>query len=215
MFTAEAIKAEFGITPYVLYPPISDNIFNYNGKESNEQRDNNVITVARISQGKNLEIIPHLARLTSKEIRFTIAGLLDSEKVLNSLLRLIKKLKVSGRVKILTNVKRHRLREILLSSRVYLHPTIDEHFGISIIEAMRSGCIPVVHDSGAPREFVAQNLRYRTIEEAAIKVEKALNDWSPEKAREVSKLTLRFSKKNFSKQFMEIFALHFGKGVQK
>jgi glycosyltransferase involved in cell wall biosynthesis len=34
------------------------------------------------------------------------------------------------------------------------HPQKQEHFGISIIEAMSAGAVPIVYDGGGPREFV-------------------------------------------------------------
>jgi glycosyltransferase involved in cell wall biosynthesis len=208
-FTAEAVKSEFGVNPFVLYPPVSDSMLNHSKTDFDRQRENTVATVARLSKDKNLESISYIANLTSKEISFAIVGLLDSREVLNSLLKFIKKLGVSERVKILVNVKRNHLREILLNSKVYLHTRVNEHFGISIVEGMSSGCIPVVHDSGGPREFVPQDLRYNTIEEAAEKVEKAIDDWSPNQARKFSKIASTFSEKNFSKQFIEVFNSHF------
>jgi len=208
-FTAEAVKAEFCVNPHILYPPVPSDMLNYNETDFNEQRDNNVTTIARISNEKNLNIIPYIAKLTRKEVSFTIAGLLNSKETLNSMLRLIKELKVSEKVKILTNVKRDNLREILSNSKVYLHPTVNEHFGISIVEAMSSGCLPVVHDSGGPKEFVTQDLRYKSIEEAAEKVEKAVDGWTPTEARRISKIAERFSENNFSKRFTDIFNSYF------
>jgi alpha-1,2-mannosyltransferase len=212
-FTAEAVKAEFGVEPHILYPPVSNDIMNHKESKLDRQRDNTVITVGRISQEKNLQLIPYIARNTSKDVSFIIAGLLGSREVLESLLELVKKLKVSAKVKILPNVSRDRLREILLNSKVYLHPMVNEHFGISVVEAMCSGCIPIVHDSGGVREFVPPNLRYGSIEEASEKVEKAINDWSPIQARKVSKYAERFSEKNFSKQFMDVFNSHFQRNI--
>jgi len=212
-FTAEAVKVEFGVDPHILYPPVSSDILNHNETDFNGQRDNTVTTVARISEGKNLKIIPYIAKSTSKEVSFIIAGLLNSKEVPNWLLRLIKELKVSEKVKILTNVKRDRLQGILLNSKVYLHPTINEHFGISIVEAMSSGCIPVVHDSGGPREFVPQDLRYKSIEEAAEKVGKSIDSWSPSQASRVSKIADRFSENNFSKRFIDVFNSHFHRDI--
>lgn len=208
-FTAEAVKAELGVKPYVLYPPVSNDMLNHSESDFQRHRDNIVTTVARISREKNLEIIPYIAKSTSKEVSFIIAGLVSSKKVLNSLLKLIRNLGVSGKVKILTDIKRNRLKEILLNSKVYLHTAINEHFGISIVEAMCSGCIPVTHDSGGPREFVPQNLRYKSIDEAAEKVEKAVDNWSPKQANEFSKVASEFSENNFSKTFISIFHSHF------
>ena len=204
-FTAKAIKAETGLDSCVLYPSVSSEIINHNQADFDKERDNTVTTVARIAVAKNLKIIPQIAKLTSNKLTFNIVGLLDSEATLVYLLRQIKELKLSDRVKIYTNVKREQLRNMLLNTKVYLHTTINEHFGISIVEAMSSGCIPVVHNSGGPMEFVPQNHRYSSIEEAAIKVEQAINEWSPENARSVSKSADKFSEKNFSHQFIKAF----------
>ena len=132
-------------------------------------------------------------------------------EVLDSLLKLARKLGVADRVTILSNVNRNRLRQILLNSKVYLHPKVNEHFGISIVEAMASGCIPVTHDSGGGREFVPPNLRYSSIDEAAEKVEKAIDDWSPTQAGNFSRYAKQFSEENFSKKFMEIFNSYLNK----
>jgi glycosyltransferase involved in cell wall biosynthesis len=51
---------------------------------------------------------------------------------------------------------------------------------VSIVEAMASGCIPIVHNSGGPREFVPHRLRFDTLEEAATKIEKAILQWTPQ-----------------------------------
>jgi glycosyltransferase involved in cell wall biosynthesis len=204
-FTAEAVKAEFGVNPHVLYPPVGRDFLVHRKTDFNAQRSNIVTTIARISESENIKIVPHIAELTSKEISFIIAGILGSETALGLLLSLIKKLNLSERIKILTNVKRDDLIGMLLKSKVYLHPVVNEHFGISIVEAMSCGSIPVVHDSGGPREFVPDDLRYKSLEEAAEKVEKAVDDWSQEKARKISNLALRFNEENFSKQFIEIF----------
>lgn len=208
-FTAEAIRVELGIEPYVLYPSVSNDILDQNKMDFELQRGNNVITVSRIASGKNLEIIPQIAKSTDSDISFTIVGLLDSERLLHYLLKLINDLKVSDRVRILTNIKRKQLSRLLQNSKVYLHPTTYEHFGISIIEAMASGCIPVVHNSGGPREFVPKHLRFESLPEAAEKVEKAIDCWSPSKAKEISKDVRRFSEGSFSKQFIDIFNSHF------
>ena len=208
-FTAQAVKAEFGVNPQVLYPPISSSLSTPTKKEILGLRDNNVVTVARISKEKNLSLIPSIARLTRKDISFTIIGLLDSKEVLSSVLTLIKQHKLSNRIKILTNLKRDRLRRILLTSKVYLHTSVNEHFGISIVEAMSLGCTPIVHNSGGPMEFVSQDHRFNNKHEAAEKVEKAVDDWSETQALKISKYARRFNVETFSTQFIDIFQSHF------
>jgi alpha-1,2-mannosyltransferase len=207
-FTADAIKAETGLDAQVLYPPVMNEI-NPQQRDFEAKRENNVITVGRICVGKNLTIIPHIAKLTRKGISFTIAGLLESQDVIISLNKLSKELNVADRIRILTNVKRDQLKNILMSSKVYLHPKVNEHFGISIVEAMSLGCTPIVHDSGGPKEFVPQSQRYNTPEEAAKEVERAIDNWSPTQARKLSKDADKFSEQNFSNKFMNIFSSRF------
>jgi glycosyltransferase involved in cell wall biosynthesis len=207
-FTSQAIKEEIQINPHVLYPPISNTCFYDN--TSTKQRKNQVITVSRFDKPKKLDIIPYIIKKTSDEISFLIVGLMDNPSspfVLRSILKTAKKLGVSHRLHILTNVSRKVLMDCLLTSKVYFHSAINEHFGISIVEAMASGCIPVVNDSGGPREFVAKEFRYTNIDEAACRVEKAIDKWSPHNANKVSSTAEKFNETHFSEQFMKIFNL--------
>jgi glycosyltransferase involved in cell wall biosynthesis len=82
---------------------------------------------------------------------------------------------------------------------------VGEHFGISIVEAMASGCIPIVHNSGGMREFVPVKYRYETVQDAADKINSAINDWSPDKLAETKAIAENFSYANFSRRFMELF----------
>jgi glycosyltransferase involved in cell wall biosynthesis len=77
-FTAQAIKNEIGLSPQVLYPSVSKEILNAQ-LNFDKERGNYVTTVSRIAGEKNLEIIPQIAKLTSKDIKFNIVGLLSSE----------------------------------------------------------------------------------------------------------------------------------------
>jgi alpha-1,2-mannosyltransferase len=203
-FTSKAVKEVFNTDSNVLYPPISDELLKSPETDFNHERADVAVTVGRISPEKNLAVIPYIAQKTPKDISFVIAGLLDSEDTLNSLLRLTKKLGVAERVKILPNVKRDHLRQLLLDSKIYLHPKENEHFGISIVEGMASGCVPVVHDSGGAKEFVPENLRYNSIEEAAEILKRTVDNWTPNQAEDFSKQAERFSERNFSTRFIHL-----------
>jgi glycosyltransferase involved in cell wall biosynthesis len=55
-----------------------------------------------------------------------------------------------------------RVREELARTRYYVFPARNEHFGMSTPEAIASGAIPYVHDSGGQREIVPDpRLRFR------------------------------------------------------
>jgi glycosyltransferase involved in cell wall biosynthesis len=59
------------------------------------------------------------------------------------------------------------VEDALLRAKVFLHTKENEHFGISTVEGILHGCIPVTHDSGGQREVVPDpNLRFRDASEA-------------------------------------------------
>jgi glycosyltransferase involved in cell wall biosynthesis len=65
------------------------------------------------------------------------------------------------------NASLDKLLSIIRESRVYFHPMIGEHFGMSVLEAMAAGLIPVVPNEGGLIEFVPQEYQFNTIEQAA------------------------------------------------
>ena len=74
----------------------------------------------------------------------------DQERV-DELHRLLEELNLVDRVEIHTNVGYATLTEFLGRSKIGIHTMSDEHFGISIIEYMAAGLIPVAHDSAGPK----------------------------------------------------------------
>lgn len=202
-YIAKVLMNRLGIKAHVLFPPVPT-IPNSLESMMCSHRTNTVVTISRISAEKNLEIIPKIAKLTEKNICFVIIGGCKSRETLRSILRLAKNLGVSNRVNILTDLTRNELKNILLTSKVYLHTMKKEHFGISIIEGMSAGCIPIVHDGGGPREFVPKNLRYKNVEEAKVKIETAMSTWSVEYAEKMSHKARAYDEENFSKKFIKM-----------
>ncbi len=74
-----------------------------------------------------------------------------------------------------TDVSFETLNSLMKESKVYFHPRLGEHFGISIVEAMSAGLIPVVSDDGGQTEFVPLKYQYHTIEQASQIISLALN----------------------------------------
>jgi glycosyltransferase involved in cell wall biosynthesis len=202
-FTSKAIRDALDRDSFLLYPPVSSFFLENHASISLSQRHDQVVTVSRLAPEKNLEIIPRIAQ-KSHCARFIIIGNRQNQEVQSKLSKLIRDLNVGDRVKIMTDVSRNSLREILLSSKVYLHSAMNEHFGISIFEAMACGCLPVVHDSGGPREFVPASLRYVNPEEATTKIEQVISDWSPQDAERMISIASKFSQKSFSQRLVNI-----------
>lgn len=193
-----------GISCDVLYPPVGVDFFEPKLKELDDPRENLVITVSRFSREKKLENVPRIAKLVNERVSFLIVGSAQSYADVYPIQKAIRELNVGERVKIMTNVPRDTLRKLLLSSKVYLHTREYEPFGITIAEAMSTGCIPIVPDSGGPREFVPENLRYEAIEEGAMKIERAIDQWSTKKMREIINSAKSFNEQKFSERFLRI-----------
>jgi glycosyltransferase involved in cell wall biosynthesis len=205
-YTADEIRRFSGKKAEVLYPPVPSIIFNNNPETlTKNQRKNLVVTISRFGPGKELEKIPYIASLTEKNIQFAIIGRVHYRDTLLSLQKITKKLGLIDRVKFFPDASRMEMKQILKNAKIYLHTTIGEHFGISIVEAMAMGCIPIVHDSGGAREFVPKDFRYRTIHEAAVKIIKEVYGWSPRKAIKIVKIAEKFKEENFSNEFMKLF----------
>jgi len=205
-YTAEEIKKNSGKKPPILYPPVPSAMFNDNPENLTKNQQNNlVVTISRFDPDKRLEKIPYLASLTDKNIKFAIIGRVQHKETLLLLQKLTKKLGLTDRVFFFTDISRQEMKKILQDAKLYLHTRVNEHFGISVVEAMAMGCVPIVHDSGGTTEFVPDNLRYRTIYEAADKITKVISGWSSRKAIESAKTAEKFKEENFSKDFMQLF----------
>ena len=208
-YTAKEIQKYSSKTAEVLYPPFPSTITNKNTTPTKKNQTNLVVTVSRLDGNKQLERIPQIAAQTNPNIHFAIIGRLYNQTTLNQLQNLTKKLDLTSRVHFYPNAPAEQKIELLKKAKIYLHTMIAEHFGISIVEAMAVGCLPIVHDSGGMREFVPAQYRYQTIAEAATKINNEINNWTNQKAEEVRALTEKFSFTSFSTQFMELYTKHY------
>ncbi|MCW4000966.1 MAG: glycosyltransferase [Candidatus Bathyarchaeota archaeon] len=209
IYTADEIKSYSGKSVDVLYPPFSSIISRIGKASAKTARENLVVTVSRIDSNKLLERIPHIAAQTNPNIKFVVIGRLCSPHVLSHLEGIVKRMGLSERVKFFPNAPADQKIALLKSAKLYLHTMIGEHFGISIVEAMALGCVPIVHDSGGMREFVPAHLRYLTIEQAAAKINEQVAGWSMAEAEEMKEIADRFSIAHFSERFMELFNKHY------
>jgi glycosyltransferase involved in cell wall biosynthesis len=88
-------------------------------------------------------------------------------------------------VYLVENAPRKVINEVMDRAKVFLHATINEHWGIAVAEAMARGLPVVVHRSGGTWSDLAgegsYGVGYNTAEEAAEAVAKLLTDrggWS-------------------------------------
>jgi glycosyltransferase involved in cell wall biosynthesis len=204
-FTAKVIMDSLGIKPKVLYPPIPNFFFQQDCPMIEQPREDLVVTTARFGCGKGVELVPDIANLTHKNIHYVMIGLAHDWSIVQAVKNKIKRLHLEARITVVPNASRQDIKNYLARAKVYLHTMKNEHFGISIAEAMRMGCIPVVHNSGGAPEFVPHRYRYPTIQHAAVIINDAIQNWNSVEAECLIQLAARFSESNFSKKFMQSF----------
>jgi len=109
--------------------------------------------------------------------------------------------------KIIENVPHEELIEILKASKVYCQLSYTESFGVTVLEAMACGCIPVVTDRDALPEVVGDCgyiVPYRDYKETRRCVEHALNSNSRvESIRNRAKSFSREQEKALTEKLLE------------
>jgi glycosyltransferase involved in cell wall biosynthesis len=148
-FTKNLLYCIYGtkIPIFILYPPCETKKYSKN-IDLNDKK-NIVIIVSRFSQGKRLELIPEIVRRV-KRWNFALVGSTfnKSGEILKSINKKIIEYKIQDRLNIFPNIPFIQLKKLLSESKVYLHLMKNEPFGMSTIEAMASGCVPIIHMSG-------------------------------------------------------------------
>jgi len=109
-----------------------------------------VVTAARAIPPKRLELFWAIAKIRP-ECEFVMMLTRDpySSQYTNDLIR-----QAPHNGKILFDPKKEVYHDVLGQAKAYLHFMQNEHFGITVVEAMSASCVPIVHDSGGPAEIV-------------------------------------------------------------
>jgi glycosyltransferase involved in cell wall biosynthesis len=177
-FSRKAIQKAYGIPIEdcsVFYPPIA--IKNKLNKNNEIKKLNTVISVGRFGKDKNqfqqIKIAEKLPQL-----KFIICGYTSnnvSKEYFNYCESYIKKNNIQN-VLLKKNASSSELEKIHRASQFFLHTMREEPFGISTVEAILNGCIPVVHNSGGSAEIVRkEQLLYSDISDATNKLKLVCN----------------------------------------
>jgi len=209
-YIAKLIKILWRGDAIVLYPPVRVNDFlSYNHKSFNE-RDNAVVMIGRISPEKGIEnVINAIALTESKPILRIIGGLLKTNMPYKTYLEKLANEK-GVKIEFYIDTPRNTLIHLAISSKVFVHATIGEHFGIAVVEGMAAGCPVIVHKSGGPYEDIIDygnyGLYYESIEDLAEKIDRLLTDEKMWRYyHELSlKRALDFSEEVFKERFLGI-----------
>lgn len=198
-FTRELVKEIYSVESHVLYPPVP--VHTYLHLDLYEQRKP-CILVARPEATTGISLLPDIAKHLSKNIKFVIIGNIDSEGV--KTLRVLKD--AGARFEYLGYVKEELKTELFRRCSVYINLAINEPFGITVVEALAAGCVPIGHTSGGIPEYLPQQFCYSNLYEAAEKVAMYINSKN-ELRTELRSIALKFEEASFRKKFM-VFVRH-------
>jgi glycosyltransferase involved in cell wall biosynthesis len=150
--------------PIVVYPPVNLDKFWCN--KSLLERRKRVIYVARFIPMKRHEIMKKLAADFPSYEFVSVGGLIEGEK--NWFSNFSENLPQNYTLR--TNLPGSDLIETLQSSRIYVHLMEGENFGIAPVEALASGCITLVHNSGRMKEFIPEEFRWASYDDLKDKI---------------------------------------------
>lgn len=163
-FTKSFIDEEFGVNSIVIYPPVDVSSIKPKRKE------NIILSVARFSellQSKRQDVlVESFKKLLKKGLsgwKLVLAG--GSEVGAGEFLGRLKRSAKGYPIEILENPPFKKLVSLYGRSKIFWsavgfgvnankYPMKVEHFGISVVEAMAAGCVPLVYNAGGHIEIV-------------------------------------------------------------
>jgi glycosyltransferase involved in cell wall biosynthesis len=167
-FTKEFIDHEYGVESLVIYPPVDTENFKAKRKEDL------ILCVGRFSellQSKGQEVLVKEFKKFfdkgNKKWKLVLAG--GAEVGSKGMLERIKKSSVGYPIKVVVSPSFKDLKDLYGKAKIYWaatgfgveeakEPEKVEHFGISVVEAMSAGCVPLVYSAGGHKEIVVNNV---------------------------------------------------------
>lgn len=167
-FTKNFIDQNYSVKSLILYPPVDV------GKFSTSKKENIILSVGRfdnVLNAKKQDVLIDAFKKISKSIpnwKLTLAGgsLQDPEH--NKYLQHLIFQSRGYPINFIINPKFDSLKELYAKSKIYwhaagygvnqkIHPEETEHFGMTVVESMASGLVPLVVNRGGLPEIVSNN----------------------------------------------------------
>jgi len=221
-FCQKWITKYWGLDSEVLYPPVNTKNFS-----SSKTKFNRIIHVGRFfvtgHSKKQLDLIKIFKKMVDEdktknwELHF-VGSVHEGEKHQNYF-DTCKKIAEGYPIKFHINIPFIELKKLLSQSKIYWHatgldenesnnPVLFEHFGITTVEAMASGCAPIVINAAGQKEIVTDEsgFRWNNREEISSYTEQLINNEAKLKKyqKEAIKRSKYFSRENFKKRFEKI-----------
>ncbi|MFP3984600.1 MAG: glycosyltransferase [Candidatus Bathyarchaeia archaeon] len=188
------IKKLYGLDSFVLYPPVR---FSSLAGFRFQNRREFAVLVAKPEAASGIMFLSDIVEKLEKNVRFVVVGRADQTG-----LRVVQNLKKKGlRIDYLGYVSEQVKLRLFHALSHYLHLSLNEPFGITVVEAMASGCIPIAHKSGGVTEYLPEDLLYASSSEAAQKIDAGVGLQDSELKKMLRKTAEKFDEEKFRKKF--------------
>jgi L-malate glycosyltransferase len=218
-FTKQWAQVRWGVDCQVLYPPVDDH---FDSIDKNDM----ILSVGRFvatGQKHQREMVDTFSRIVEDGLRgwkfFPVGNLGDSVQD-KAYFEKVRRRAKGREVHVKANLERTELRSLYEQAKIFWHaagyrmnerlrPEMQEHFGISTVEAMAAGCVPVVINRGGQREIVEHGVSgflWDTLDELEEYTVELMRDDSlrAQMSREARARSQLFGRKMFVEQFQNI-----------
>ena len=166
-FSALWTKRRWGIDCAVVYPPVNTSF-------SQVDKEKIILSVGRFAlqgqghrknQEEMLEVYGHMQSDRPLDWKYFSVGGLDVTPAHQAYFQELSALAAKNGAAVVANLPRNELTSLYERASIFWHasgygqdqniqPVMVEHFGISTVEAMAAGCVPVVINKGGQSEIV-------------------------------------------------------------
>ena len=213
-WTKKKIKEIMDVDAQVVYPPVFDD---FAGVEWSK-KENGFVCIGRICPEKRTKLVIKiigLVRAMGFNVHLHIIGPIGDKQYYND----IKRFQKDNKWIFLDGMVERKVLSSMISQHKYgIHGRKDEHFGISVVEMIKGGCVAFIPDNGGQVEIINDpRLTYNNEEDAAKKIrdvlknedlQRSLQDHLAKRAGIFSIDKFTASIKEITKEFLEEKSKH-------
>jgi glycosyltransferase involved in cell wall biosynthesis len=186
----------------VINPAINPVFFSKSKKTKKDQ----LLIVSRLAKYKNIsEAIKIFSQVVLKQpqVKLIIVGTGPQTKAIKAL---IKTYQLQDKTVFKHNLSFKQLKSLINQSKVILHPSLIEGFGLTPLEAAAAGCVPLVKSSTVSKQIHPPAFYYHSINQAVNRLSRLLSDpkYFHQQSSQAQKLALSFTVSKMINRFNKL-----------